>query len=40
MSATAHRGDRFALRWILVHLIEETAHHLGHLDMITDSLKR
>ena len=28
----------FTLRWILVHLIEETARHLGHLDVLRELL--
>ena len=27
------------LRWILVHLIDETARHAGHLDLLRDALK-
>jgi uncharacterized damage-inducible protein DinB len=27
-----------SLRWILVHMIEETARHLGHLDIIREQL--
>ncbi len=26
------------LRWILVHMIDETAHHNGHLDLLRDAL--
>ena len=26
------------LRWILVHMIDETARHAGHLDLLRDSL--
>ena len=26
------------LRWILVHMIEETARHIGHLDLLRDAL--
>ena len=26
------------LRWILVHLIDETARHAGHLDLLRDAL--
>lgn len=26
------------LRWILAHLLEETARHAGHLDLITEML--
>ena len=27
------------LRWILVHMIEETARHAGHLDLLRDCLR-
>jgi uncharacterized damage-inducible protein DinB len=30
--------ERFSLRWILVHLIEEYARHNGHADLIRESL--
>lgn len=26
------------LRWILVHMIEETARHAGHLDLLRDAV--
>jgi uncharacterized damage-inducible protein DinB len=26
------------LRWVLVHMLEETACHVGHLDLLTDGL--
>jgi hypothetical protein len=26
----------FSLRWILLHLIEETARHLGHIDLLRE----
>ena len=26
------------LRWILVHLLEETARHAGHLDVIREAI--
>lgn len=26
-----------SVRWVLVHLVEETAHHLGHLDLLRDA---
>ncbi|WP_432570131.1 DinB family protein [Kineococcus sp. SYSU DK005] len=38
----AHRLDDvstrrgFSLRWILLHLLEETARHLGHLDLLRE----
>ncbi len=28
------------LRWILVHMIDETARHAGHLDLLRDCLTR
>ena len=31
-------GMDFSLRYALVHLIEETARHLGHLDLLRESL--
>lgn len=32
-------GDgRFSLRWIILHLIEETARHLGHIDILREQL--
>jgi len=31
---SASRG--FSLRWIIVHLIEETGRHLGHIDLLRE----
>jgi hypothetical protein len=31
------RGD-ISLRWILVHLIEEYARHVGHADLIREAI--
>ncbi|GAA1436926.1 hypothetical protein GCM10009616_37830 [Microlunatus lacustris] len=28
------------LRWVMVHLLEETACHVGHLDLLTDPVIR
>lgn len=28
------KGERYSLRWILLHMIEETARHLGHADLL------
>jgi len=34
-----HRtGERFSLRWILLHLVEEYARHNGHADLIRESI--
>jgi hypothetical protein len=31
-------GERFSLRWVLLHLIEETARHAGHADLLRESI--
>ena len=31
-------GERFSLRWVLLHLIEETARHAGHADLIREAI--
>lgn len=31
-----HTGEHLTLRWILAHMIEETARHLGHLDILRE----
>jgi hypothetical protein len=33
----AYRG-KVSLRWILVHMIEETARHAGHLDIMREAI--
>jgi hypothetical protein len=33
-----HELGTVSLRWILLHMIEETARHAGHLDLIAESL--
>ena len=37
-SAATHRDRRFTLRWVLIHMIEETAQHRGHLDLLYENL--
>ncbi|HUR77075.1 MAG TPA: DinB family protein [Acidimicrobiales bacterium] len=32
------RGEQFSLRWILVHMIEETARHSGHADLLREAV--
>jgi hypothetical protein len=32
------RGIHFSLCWILIHMIEETARHAGHADLIRESI--
>ena len=36
--AATEQGDRWDLRWILVHMIEEYARHCGHADLIRESI--
>ncbi|MCW2765371.1 MAG: hypothetical protein JWO11_1330 [Nocardioides sp.] len=31
-------GEKFSLRWIVVHMIEEYARHNGHADLIRESI--
>jgi hypothetical protein len=31
-------GTRFSLRWVLLHLIEETARHAGHADLLREAI--
>jgi uncharacterized damage-inducible protein DinB len=35
VTATDEDGS-FSLRWILVHMIEETGRHLGHIDLLRE----
>jgi uncharacterized damage-inducible protein DinB len=36
--APNRRGEHFSLRWLLIHMIEETARHVGHADLIRESI--
>jgi uncharacterized damage-inducible protein DinB len=31
-------GARFQLRWVLLHMIEETARHAGHADLLREAI--
>jgi uncharacterized damage-inducible protein DinB len=31
-------GQHFSLRWVLLHMIEETARHAGHADFIREAI--
>ncbi|KAA9377643.1 DinB family protein [Microbispora cellulosiformans] len=33
---TNERGERMTLRWVLIHMIEETARHVGHMDIVRE----
>jgi uncharacterized damage-inducible protein DinB len=30
------RGDAVSMRWVLIHMIEETARHAGHVDIVRE----
>lgn len=32
-----HPGEHFSLRWIFLHMIEETARHAGHADLLREA---
>ena len=42
LDALSTRSDEFrgrvSLRWILVHMLEETARHAGHLDIMREAI--
>ncbi|MGQ4384262.1 DinB family protein [Streptomyces sp. SAS_270] len=33
---TSWHGTKVSLRWVLVHMIEETARHAGHMDIVRE----
>ncbi|TDD73406.1 DinB family protein [Actinomadura rubrisoli] len=33
---TAWSGETVSLRWVLVHMVEETARHAGHVDIVRE----
>jgi uncharacterized damage-inducible protein DinB len=35
---TSRTGTHWDLRWILIHMIEETARHAGHADLLRESI--
>jgi hypothetical protein len=38
---SAYKGNdgwQFTLRWVLLHLIEETARHAGHADLLREAI--
>ena len=37
-SSSRREGTQFSLRWIIVHMIEETARHNGHLDLLREAI--
>jgi hypothetical protein len=35
-TGTAWFGDAVSLRWVLIHMVEETARHAGHIDILRE----
>jgi hypothetical protein len=35
-TGTAWHGATVSMRWVLVHMIEETARHAGHMDIVRE----
>lgn len=38
LAARQRRGKDVSLRWVLTHMVEETARHNGHLDILREQL--
>jgi uncharacterized damage-inducible protein DinB len=37
-AAKSEDDEQFTLRWVLLHLIEETARHAGHADLLREAI--
>ena len=35
-TGTAWFGDAVSMRWVLIHMVEETARHVGHVDILRE----
>lgn len=33
---TSWHGTTVSLRWVLIHMVEETARHVGHMDIVRE----
>src|SRR4051812_44608349 len=38
MPSRRHPGQRFSPRWVVVHMLEESARHNGHADLTRESI--
>jgi uncharacterized damage-inducible protein DinB len=38
VTGTGRHGERYSLRWIMVHMIEEYARHNGHADLLRERI--
>ena len=39
-TGTAWFGDTVTMRWVLIHMVEETARHAGHVDVLREAHRR
>lgn len=37
-TGTAWTGQPVTLRWVLIHMVEEVARHVGHADVVRELL--
>jgi uncharacterized damage-inducible protein DinB len=35
-TGTSWSGDKVSMRWVLIHMVEETARHAGHMDIVRE----
>ena len=35
-TGTAWHGATVSLRWVLIHMLEDTARHAGHMDIVRE----
>jgi uncharacterized damage-inducible protein DinB len=38
VATSRYSSDHFTLRWIVLHMIEETARHNGHVDLLREAI--
>ncbi len=38
LSVGVRDGEPFSMRWIMLHMIEETARHAGHVDLLREAI--
>ena len=38
VGASRRTGETFSMRWILLHMLEETARHNGHADLLRENI--
>jgi hypothetical protein len=36
VTGTAWFGDPVSLRWVIIHMIEDTVRHAGHMDILRE----